>query len=415
MSSLRLLMKLAWRNVWRNRRRSLITIASVAFSAAILVFTEALLVGSHEQMVLQVLDTHGVGQLQIHARGYQDDPTIFRSFVPSAKLLRFLKGDRELRGFAPRVQGEGLAEVGQESKGVMVVGIDPELEQGVTPLAAEIVTGDYLEPNDLQGALVGERLLKSLKAKIGASLALVTQTRRGTLGAARFQIRGIFRTGVPALDENLIYLNIKSTQRLFAFGDRVTMLILKLRDPTLAKLNHLKRALLARVNPQKLEVLTWPEFMPELVQFLRFDSASGYVFLLILLLVIAFGVLNTILMAVLERTREFGVLLSLGTQPRRIFGMILLEALLISLIGATAGALLGSGVSAYVVQHPINLSGSSMESFESWGIKPLFYAKLSWGIAVYPALIVLGLGVLIALWPALRAARIEPVEALHTR
>jgi len=409
-----LLIKLAWRNVWRNRRRSLITIASIIFSATILVFMEALLIGSHEQMALQALDTYGVGQIQVHARGYQDDPTIFRSFVSPPELIDFLKGSRELSGFAPRVQGEGLAAVGQESKGVMVVGIDPDSERQIAPTAEEIVAGNYLGQDDLEGALLGDQLLKNLGAELGDSLALIAQTRVGALGAARFRIRGIFHTGVPALDGGLIYLHIKSAQQLLAFGDRVTMLVLKLRDPSPAKLNQVKRALLAEADPVELEVLTWPEFMPELVQLLRFDSAGGYVFLLILLLVIAFGVLNTILMAVLERTWEFGVLLSLGTKPRRIFGMILLEALFIALIGAAAGALLGSGVSAYIVKHPLNLSGSSLESFASWGIKPLLYAKLNLGIVIYPALVVLGLGVLMALYPALRAARFAPVEALRS-
>jgi len=407
------LFKLAWRNVWRNRRRSLITSGSVLFSVMVLVFTEALLVGSHEQMALQALDTYKVGQIQVQARGYQEDPTIFRGFVSPPELIGFLRESRELRGFAPRVQGEGLAAVGQESKGVLIVGIDPELERGITPVAAEITQGDYLAAEDLEGALVGDGLLKGLRAELGASLALIAQTRRGSLGAARFRIRGVFHTGVPALDDGLVYLHIKSAQRLLAFGDRVTLLAIKLRDPSPAKLDRLKRALLAEIDPAELEVLTWPEVVPELVQLLRLDSASGYVFLLILLLVIVISVLNTILMAVLERTREFGVMLSLGTRPRRLFGLILLEALFIALIGAAAGALLGSGVSAYVVHHPLNFSGSSMESFESWGIKPLLYAQLNFRIVIYPTLVVLGLGVLIALWPAWRAARIVPVTALH--
>jgi ABC-type lipoprotein release transport system permease subunit len=409
-----LLVKLAWRNVWRNRRRSLITTASVAFSVMVLVFTEALLVGSHEQMALQALDTYKVSQVQIHARGYQDDPTIFRSFVPAPELLSLLREDRELLGFAPRVQGEGLAAVGRESRGALIVGIEPELEKQVTPIAEEIVEGDYLAADDLEGALVGDRLLKNLQAKLGDSLALIAQTRVGSLGAARFSVTGVFHTGVPMLDDGLVYLHIKGAQRLLAFGDRVTMLVLKLHDPSPAKLNRIKRALLAQVDPEELEVLTWPEFMPELVQLLRFDSAGGYVFLLILLLVIAFGVLNTIMMAVFERTREFGVLLSLGTKPRRLFGMIVLEALLIALLGAAAGALLGSAASAYIVRHPLNLSGSSLESFESWGIEPLLYAQLNFKIVIYPTLVVLGLAVLVALWPAWRAARIEPVAALRS-
>ena len=413
MSNFRLLIKLSWRNVWRNRRRSGITIASIVFSVMVLVFSEAILVGTHAQMALQALDTYGVGQIQIHARGYQKDPTIFRSFIPQVKLLSFLKADRQIQGFAPRVESDGLAAVGQESKGVMIVGIDPTQEETVTPLSEKLVKGSYLAAGDLKGVLVGDRLLENVGAKLGESLALITQTRFGTLGAARFQIRGVFHTGVSELDGGLIYLNIRSAQQLLAFGNRVTMLVLKLRDPTLANLNQVKRAVLARVNEAKIEVLTWPEFMPELVQILRLDSAGGYLFLLILLLVIAFGVLNTILMAVLERTREFGVLLSIGTKPRRIFGMIIMEAVFISLIGAGIGALLGSLASAYVVHHPLNLSGSSMASFSSLGVKPLLYARLSLGIVVYPTLVVLGLGVLMALSPALRAARFEPAEALH--
>ncbi|MFQ6117229.1 MAG: ABC transporter permease, partial [Candidatus Bipolaricaulia bacterium] len=274
------LCKLAWRNIWRNRRRSLITAAAVAFSVMVLVFTEALLVGSHEQMALQALDTYKVGQIQVHARGYQEDPTIFHSFVPSPRLLDSLRENRELVGFAPRVQGEGLAAVGQESKGVLIMGIDPDLERRITPIAEEIVAGNYLDQGDLEGALVGDRLLKNLGAEPGDSLALIAKTRLGSLGAARGRIRGVFHTGVPALDGGLVYLPIRSAQELFTFDDRVTMLVLKLRDPSPAKLNQVKRALLAEVGSAELEVLTWPEFMPGLVQLLRFDSATGYVFLL---------------------------------------------------------------------------------------------------------------------------------------
>lgn len=413
MSSLRLSVKLAWRNVWRNRRRSLITLASIGFSATILVFTQAILVGSHEQMALQALDAYKAGQIQIHARGYQQDPTIFRSFIPSEKLVGLLKENPKISGYAPRVQGEGLATIDQESRGVVIMGIDPGLERNLTPIAGEIIRGDYLDKQDEEGALVGAGLLQSLNAGLGDSLALITQSRRGTLGAARFKVKGVFHTGVPTLDEGLVYLHLKGAQRLFAFGDRLTMLVLELRDPRRADLNDVKQDLLTQLDSEELEVLTWPEFMPELEQILRFDSAGGYVFLLILLLVIAFGVLNTILMAVLERTKEFGMLLSLGTKPWRIFGMVLLEALFISLIGAAGGALLGSGVSAYVVHHPLNFSGTSYENVATWGIKPLIYAKLSFEVVAYPALVVLGLGVLIAFYPALRATRIEPVEAMQ--
>lgn len=412
MGKLGLSVKLAWRNVWRNRRRSLITLASIGFSATILVFTQAILVGSHEQMALQALDAYKAGQIQIHARGYQQDPTIFRSFIPSERLLSLLKENREISGYAPRVQGEGLATIDQESKGVVIMGIDPQLERDLTPIAGEITRGDYLA-KDEEGALVGEGLLQNLDGELGDSLALITQTRRGTLGAARFKVKGVFRTGVPALDEGLVYLHLEGAQRLFAFEGRLTMLVLELHDPSRANLNAVKQDLLTEVHSEELEVLTWPEFMPELEQILRFDSAGGYVFLLILLLVIAFGVLNTILMAVLERTKEFGMLLSLGTKPWRIFGMVLLEAFFISLIGAAGGALLGSAVSAYVVHHPLNFSGTSYENVASWGIKPLIYAKLSLEVVAYPGLVMLGLGVLIALYPALRATRIEPVEAMQ--
>jgi ABC-type lipoprotein release transport system permease subunit len=404
-----LFLKLAWRNIWRNKRRSALTLAAIGFAIAVTIITRAMQYGTYERMILDAVGLFS-GHLQIQDPGFRGQESLAYSFTWEDSLAALLNSIADVKAFAPRVEGEALVSAGENTTGALIVGIDPDREPQVTSLAEHVRRGQFLG-GDSRGALVGDQLAQRLQVDLGDELVIIVQGYDGSLGADLYTVQGIVKTGLPEFDAAVVVMSLEAAQELFSLDNRLTELAVVLEE-----FHHLPRVveeLRQRLDSQHYAVLPWDKLMPELVQLIGFDKASGTVFIIVLIIVVGFGILNTVVMMVLERTREFGVMLSLGMRPGRLFALIVLETFLLSLTGLVVGTALGAGAGAYFAAHPLPLPGEASAAMEAIGFKASIYSKLTVPIFYESIALIVILTVVVSIFPALRAARLQPVEALR--
>jgi putative ABC transport system permease protein len=402
--------QMAWRNVWRYRRRSLLTVSTIALGLAFGILMRGLGDGFHEQMVDNSVRA-GIGHIEIHRSGYQRDPALQKTLPDPALVERWVRRTPDLRGYSVRVLGDGLASTADNSAGVEVIGVDPRAERSVTTIDRGIVAGRYLDTAMKRPILIGERLAQALGASVGDKIVLMVQAADGSMGAQLFRVAGVFRSGSPDLDRGVVYLLRTDAQSLFSLEGRVTEVALLLGSSQ--SVEAARSFLAARLSGLAVEVLPWYIVEPFLQQFIDLDDASFYIIVLILFVVISVGILNTVMMSVFERVREFGVMMALGTKPRQVVRLVIEEAAALALLGIALGAALGSGVTILFAYTGINLSrwaaGASALGITTTVIRPVL-TVVNVG---YSSLAVAAVVLLVALYPAVKAARLRPVEAIR--
>ncbi len=402
--------QMAWRNVWRYRRRSLLTVLTIALGLAFYILMRAIGDGFHEQMVDNSVRA-GIGHIEVHRAGYQRDPALLKTLPEAERIERVVPETPDLLGYSFRVLGDGLASTAENSTGVRIVGVRPERERSVTTLYRAVIAGKFLEDGMSRPALIGERLAQALGAGLNEKIVLVVQAADGTMGAQLFRVAGIFRSGSPELDRGVVYLLRKDAQTLFALGEGVTEAALLLRSSE--SVGEAQRFLSARLTGAPVEVLPWYVVEPFLRQFIELDDAFFYIIALILFIVISVGILNTVMMSVFERVREFGVMMALGTKPRQVVRLVMEESSALALVGVVLGAVLGSAATILFAYTGIDLSryaaGASALGITTTVIRPQLTARN----LVVSDLSVVVVVLLVALYPAMKAARLRPVEAIR--
>lgn len=401
------LISMAWRNIWRNTRRTVITVFAVVFAVTIAVFSWCIALGEHEQMIndaLRILPGH----IQVHAKGYWEDKTIYNSFEPPGALVAALSADERVAAVTTRLSVDCLISSDSNTSGVVLVGVEPKTE--FSEIRNKIIEGEFLPPGDTKSIVVGESLANNLNVSVGDELVILTQAYDGSIGALIFTLSGIFRGGSMEFDRGIALVNIDAAQYLLSMPGLVTELTIMLKQER--DTDTVTREIIAQLDPQTHEVMPWQALIPDLVQFVELDNIFGYIYYLMILIVVIFGIMNTILMAVMERYREFGVMMALGTRPKQIVSLILAESVMIALVGIVIGNILGFAVSYYYTQVPIDLSAYS-KSMESFGIDPLLYAKIYPFVFYVTDLIILSATLLSAVYPAVKASRLSPVRALR--
>ncbi len=407
---MRLFLAMAWRNVWRHRRRSVLTVMTIALGLAFNIFMRALGDGFHEQMVDNSVRAH-IGHIQIHRAGYHDDPAITKTLPELDKIRSAIDALPGVRGASFRVLGDGLASSAENSAGVSVVGVDPEREPTVTTIHRAVVRGRYLERGRRKPCLIGERLAKTLQVDVGDSLVLLVQGADGSMGGEKYRVDGVFRSGAPELDRGVVYLLAEDAQELFVLPGRFTEAVILLDSSR--RVDEAARILEEQLAGVEAEVLPWYVVEPYIQQFIELDDAFFYVIVLILFIVISVGILNTILMSVFERVREFGVMMSLGMKPRQVVRLVVMEAFLLGAVGVVFGGLLGSALTLYFEAVGMDF-GAWAEGAAALGLTTtVTYPKLTAANLILSNSSVLLVVVLVALYPALHAARLEPVEAMR--
>ncbi len=403
------LLHLAARNVLRNVRRTLITLFSITLSLAALIFIWGFIDGINEQMI-DNSTRYLSGHLQIHQRGFHEDPALYRAMTEDEGLRERLRAMEGVAGLAPRVEGKALLSGADKSRPVFVVGVDPVLESRVTTIHQAILAGRYLKPGDGERILLGDKMAEILGIGLGDEVVLITQAMDGSLGAGRYEVVGIFDSGIDVLDGSYAFLPLPAARDLFALWGRSTAWVVRLEQR--ARAGTIARRMEAALGP-RYEVLDWPRLLPSMVQMVRFHEAVTYVVLFIVLVVVAIGVGNTLLMAVMERIREFGVMMALGTARGQIMALVIMESLLLGLVGLALGTVLGVAITRSLGESGLDLGQYTAAMETMPGLSAMVYPLVRWDHVALLAALVLLISLLPPLYPAWRAARLEPVQAIR--
>lgn len=407
---MRTLFAVAWRNLWRHRRRSLITATAMAVGVGLCMASIAYTDGTY-RMIFDVLVDQQLGHVQVHHPDYPGKRALYDTVADADATLARLDQIPGCAAVSGRLFGYALLGGPHKSTGVQLIGVDPARERAVTKVWSRVRQGAYLAEGDDQGVLLGADLARDLGLGPGDEVVVVTQSADGSMGNALYTVRGLVRSGNTLIDNGGAYLSLAALQDLLVLPDQVHEFILLSQDP-----DHLDAfaAAAQQAAPDAL-VQTWEQASPQTAQMLALQDVSVGIILAVVFSVAAFGVLNTMMMSVFERTRELGVLKAIGMRPGRLVGLIVMESFFLASLAAGIGLLIGGALDAWLVVYGLDFSGS-LESMDFMGVSidPVMKGEVRPLGVVITVASVFVVSILASLWPALRAARLEPVEAIRS-
>ncbi|GAA5523058.1 ABC transporter permease [Aliifodinibius salicampi] len=404
-----LFLKLAWRNIWRNKRRTLITMASVVMAVLLASVMSSMQEGSYDQMIDNTVGS-STGHIQIQAQGYHDEPTLDNSFEIDSTLLEEVAEQLGVASVIPRIDSYALSAGEERSRAAMVIGIDIEAEKSLSEPHEKIVEGTYLENNNQQSALVAAGLADYLDVTIGDTLILLGQGFRGTNASGAYPIGGIIEFGIPDMNNSLVYLPLQTASRFYGTYDRLTALVLLAERPE--DVQAITRSLRSQL-PEQYAVLDWQTLMPELVQAIQADSGSNFIIQLILYMVVGFGIFGTVLMMTAERKFELGVMIATGTSRISVATILLLEMIFITFMGTLVGMIASVPFMYYFNRNPIYFSGDAAAAIKEWGMEPFVQFSTDPSIFLTQGAIVLSITLLICIYPLWYAFKLQPVSAMR--
>lgn len=412
------LFQLAWRNLWRNPRRTLIAMAAIGLGYAMLMFVACLMAGLRQQMIESGTDLV-LSDIEVHGPEYYPDRPIHQTLggregTDVSALLATITGDPRVYAAAPRVYGYGLASAARQPAGVELLGVVPHQEQKVTVLHTRMVKGSYLTEQMPKGIVIGDTLATTIGVEVGSEIVLLTQAANGAMGNDLYTVTGMFHTGLDAMDQGLVLMSLAALQELLRLpAGRVHEIAIKLHDITAATATA--TALEVQLsNTLPVRVRAWPELVPELADYVQFNRRVTFMLFFIFFLLAVIGIVNTMLMAVIERTRELGMLMAVGMRPAQVVGLIMAEAASLAGASLVLGGALGAPLLWYLQVHGLHLGGDLDEiSLAGVMVGHLWYGQQDF-LAYTQAALGLGVTALVsALYPALRAARLRPTQALR--
>ncbi|MCK6529664.1 ABC transporter permease [Myxococcota bacterium] len=412
-------LKLAWRSLWRNRRRTLITLTSIALGLALTIFMASLGAGVYRQASEGAVRMQA-GHLVVEHPEFRHDPSPAHALA-ATEVVAAARGLPGVETVRPLVVGQAVVATAAGSVGVGVMGVEPEAEIGASPFPERVVLGRYLEEGDVRGAVVGTALARRLKLEPGKKAVLTTTDARGEMTSELLKVVGVFQTGSEESDVFLVQVPIGLARRAWGLPEGAASQVgVILGDPD--DLPGVAAALSGRVDPGVAAVRTWREAIPKVAAWIELDTRANRLLRVFVIFLVGSTILNTILMSVLERGREFAVCLALGTPPRMLRAQVLAETLLLAALGTMAGAALGAAVSGWVQAHGIDLSlflsreeGASGVTVGGFMISPVLRCWLTPEQVGAHTLLVFGLTVGIGLYPTWRSTAVPVADLLRTR
>jgi len=464
--------KIAWRNLWRNRRRTLITVASVFFAVFFALIMRSLQLGTYDHMFRNVIESY-TGYLQVQHEDFWDDKTVDNVIAYTPELEQAILSDNNATATIPRFESFALASSGTLTKGVLVMGVDPEKEKYLSDLKKKLVRYrlndeniEKLKNSDLSdeykknfgilsgnsyssmssilndlgvseedsssvisvieknasfkngfirvgepGALIGDKLSLFLKIDIGDTLVLISQGYHGTTSAGKFKVRGIIRMPTPDIDNKVVYLPIDVCQEFYNAPGFVTSMAIGVRDNDDSEVERMVSSLGHKMSPP-LKVLGWRTLNELMINQMDADSKSGMVMIGILYLVIAFGIFGTVLMMTSERKREFGVLVAVGMQKSKLSTVVTLEMIYIGLMGIASGTIMALPAIFYGYYHPLKFTGEIAKMYEDYGMEPVMpFLPVDWYF-VWQSVVVAIIVIISIFYPVRKIYRMEIVNSL---
>jgi putative ABC transport system permease protein len=409
-----MVLSMAWRNIWRQPRRTLLSATAVMLTSGLLIFLPALQIGSYQAMVnasIGILD----GVVQIQRPDYLESPTMRLSFKPELTLAQTIKQQIDNATLAQRANGFALVSSEQRSFGLQVIGVEADKEPLFSSIPGNIRQGRYLHASPVEGddgeIVLGEVLAKNLRVTIGDSVTLLGSGRDGSLAADSLVVVGIFSTGMKAIDRQLAQMPISRFDETFAMQGQIHAWVVI--NDTQSLMATFPPNLTHQLAQQKLAIRDWQLMQPALLNAIKLDISSAFAMYLVLILVIVFSLVNSSLMSVLERTREFGMVMALGVKTGLLGQIIWVESFLVMTLGVLSGVVVGGIITYYYQSVGITFSGAEVV-FEQFGLTSTIHPLLNWiSLLVGPAVIGLSLA-LAGIYPSLRIRRLEIVAAMRS-
>lgn len=408
-----IILDLAWRNLWRNRRRTWLTATAIAFATILLVVWVPIQFGAYEILIDSSLRVFP-GHAQIQRPGYQEKQKIRNAIDNAEQLADKLRNSGQYAGVTTRAQGFALLSSGTRSYGAQVVGVEPKHEGDISSIPGLIKEGRYLSGIDAQEIVIGAALARNLRIKVGDEVTVLGTGKDGSIAATILPVVGIFKSGSNELDRLFSEMPLHTFQNVFSMGKSANTIAVVARsvDDQPELLMSLNKAI---SGYDHLVVLGWEKLMPGLKEGIQIDKVSGFIFYGILIAVVIFSILNTFLMSVLERTKEFGLMLALGSRPKRIASLMMLESAALTLLGLGIGLVIGGALVFWL--HNVGFAYPGMaelaEQYNMPGISRLYPQLNLFNFMLGPGMIFISTN--IAAWiPILRIRKLEPVEAMRT-
>jgi len=401
-------LSLSWRNIWRNKKRTIIVASSVFFAVILSSVMRSAQLGSYSYMIDSSAKLF-TGYLQIQGKDYWEKRSLDQSIVIPDSTMREIKEIPDVTYLTPRLEAFALISRGKTTKVAQVIGIDPGRENQITKMSEKLVKGSYLTLES-RGLLIGSGLAEMLGAGVGDSLVIYGQGYHGQIAADIVPVAGIIKLPFKVMDNGMILLPLPYAQEIFSCDGRITSLPILIDD-----IRHLDQVT-ERVHDH-LEagqrIMLWNQMMPDLEQNIEVDNGSGLIMLAILYIVIAFGVFGTIMMMVTERAKEFAILISVGMKRRRLLGVLTIETFLVSFIGVLAGIAGSIPVILYLVHNPISLAGEMADLYEKLSIEPILSFSADPTIFIGQALVVFLIALVTVIYPVLYVRRLEPAKTIR--
>ena len=399
--------KIAFRNTLRQKRRTALTLLTIFGGFTLAAVSFGWSDGTYSY-IIRMFTQHRLGQIQVHRKGYLDKPSIYDRIRDYQQAGHSIQGTEGVQAWAPRVFCAGLASRGDKTAGIQLIGIDTNLEQRATGFNKNVIQGAPLSGGPARQALLGKGLANILQAGIGDEIVLLSQAADGSIANDIFKATGIVDTGDEATDRLGLYLNLTDAQQFMAIDGEVHEIAVTVSD--IKKVGEIAGRIEARLNNPGLEVQPWTEFAKPFYDAMRADQKGMWIMLFVIVLIVAVGVLNTVLMSVLERRREYGLLKALGTRPAEIVKLVMTELFLITAGGIVLGTCVSLAVNWFLsfrgipIPVEITFGGASFSRM---------YTEVNARSFYIPAITVVVSAILVGLAPAVKAARTEPVNAMR--
>ncbi|MGE5393820.1 MAG: ABC transporter permease [Candidatus Saccharibacteria bacterium] len=403
-----MIIAVAWRNIWRSKTRSVVILVAICLGLSSGIFYMGFYRGMVDQRINTAIQTEA-SHVQVHHKEYLNNPDKKFIIAHGDSLSMLIKSTSGVKATSNRIIINTMIQSPTTGAGVKITGIVPGDEKQVTNLYTKVIEGAYFEQSKRNPIVIGRKLADKLKVKLKSKVVISLQDMTGNMTAASFKVEGIFETSNTAFDESCVYVRSSDLGRIMLLqpGDCHEIAAILQQNELL---EPVAKALQEKLP--ELDVKTWREIMPEVSLVESSFGITMVIFIGIILLALLFGIINTMLMAVLERTKELGMLMAIGMNRRRVFTMIMLETVMLSFFGGMCGIVLGWALNFYFGVHGIDL-GAWSTAYRSIGYDTLVYTKLSMAISLKIALMVIVTGVIAAIYPAMKALKLKPAEAVR--
>ncbi len=396
---------IAWRNLWRNKRRTLITLSSIFFGVLLAILMRSMQEGSYINMINNVVKFYS-GFIQIHDKDFWENKTLYYAFQPSDSLNESVRQTEGVILMTNRLESFALIASGENTQSAVVVGIEPNHENQITSLSKWLVSGNYLVSGS-RGALLAQELAANLHADVGDTIVLLSQGYYGSNEAQRFVIEGILSFPSPELNKKFCYLDLGTAQEFYSAEGMITSMVLMV--PDYSDVNQVLTTIRNDLDPS-YAAISWDEMQPEMVQMIRGDRAGGLVMIIILYIIIAFGILGTIIMMIAERKKELAIMVAVGMQKNKLGGILFMETLYIGLIGVLSGIIVSIPIVIIMVYNPIPLTGAAAQTMQDMGIEPLMFFSGAPDIFINQMITVFAITCLVSIYPFLSALSLNVIK-----